>query len=296
METWMNQTWWLYDLTVLAILVLCVWGGWQRGIIRTIAGLLGYGMAGLLAGILAQPAADYVYDHWVAEKCATMLEQKMEEYNLAGTVQQAMAAYGIQLDDAQLQAIATHPEQSADQLYTAASEKTGIPTEMLKQGLTQTFDSTVLQTYTGLPSWMTNALTPQNESASQTQNRVAQTAALLLTGDNAGAANALTEQYVRPVVVQLVKIFMFSVLFLLISAVLQVIIKWMSYLRHADGIHLADQTVGAAIGGLQAILFLVLMGKLTGWLVEHGDGQLAFFNDAVIEKTILFQGIYQMMG
>ena len=24
METWMNQTWWLYDLTVIAIVTLCI--------------------------------------------------------------------------------------------------------------------------------------------------------------------------------------------------------------------------------------------------------------------------------
>ena len=33
METWMNQTWWLYDLTVIAIVTLCIWGGWRRGLI-----------------------------------------------------------------------------------------------------------------------------------------------------------------------------------------------------------------------------------------------------------------------
>ena len=49
METWMNQTWWLYDLTVIAIVTLCIWGGWRRGLIRTAAGLLGYGAALLLS-------------------------------------------------------------------------------------------------------------------------------------------------------------------------------------------------------------------------------------------------------
>ena len=52
METWMNQTWWLYDLTVIAIVTLCIWGGWRRGLIRTAAGLLGYGAALLLSGVL----------------------------------------------------------------------------------------------------------------------------------------------------------------------------------------------------------------------------------------------------
>ena len=83
MESFMHQTWWLYDLTVLAVLILCIWGGWRRGLISSVAGLLGYVAAALLAGVLAQPAAEYVYDRWLAEPCAAILEQKMEQYHLA---------------------------------------------------------------------------------------------------------------------------------------------------------------------------------------------------------------------
>ena len=77
MESFMHQTWWLYDLTVLAVLILCIWGGWRRGLISSVAGLLGYAAAALLAGVLAQPAAEYVYDRWLAAPCAAILEQKM---------------------------------------------------------------------------------------------------------------------------------------------------------------------------------------------------------------------------
>ena len=124
METWMNQTWWLYDLTVIAIVTLCIWGGWRRGLIRTAAGLLGYGAALLLSGVLAQPAAELVYNRWLAEPCAAILEQKMEQYHLADSIQQTLNAYGVQLDDASLQQIADHPDSATDQLYTVVSQKT----------------------------------------------------------------------------------------------------------------------------------------------------------------------------
>ena len=58
--------------------------------------------------------------------------------------------------------------------------------------------------------------------------------------------------------------------------------------------HLTDQTLGAAVGGVQAVFLLVLMGKLTGWLVRQGGDQLAFFNEAIIRKSVLFQYIYQI--
>jgi len=37
------------------------------------------------------------------------------------------------------------------------------------------------------------------------------------------------------------------------------------------------------------------MVKLTGWIVEHGENQIAFFNQAEIQKSVLFQHLYQLM-
>lgn len=294
MEVWMNQTWWLYDLTVLAILILCIWSGWQRGLLRSIAGLLGYGAAALFAGILAQPAAEYVYDHWLAEPCASILEQKLEEYHLADSMQQMLSTYGVQLDDAVLQQIASQPDQAADVLYGAVSQKTGVPTDWLKQGLSQSIDSAAQQMYTGLPEWMTDALLPSNDTV-QLQNRAIQSVALVLSSNTGEAAKKLTELYLRPVMIPMIKAFTFSVLFLLISALLQVIIKCISSLRHTETGRLGDQTMGAAVGCVQAVVLLVMMGKLTGWIVEHGAGQFAFFNEAAIGKSILFQSIYHIV-
>lgn len=152
MESFMHQTWWLYDLTVLAVLILCIWGGWRRGLISSVAGLLGYAAAALLAGVLAQPAAEYVYDRWLAEPCAAILEQKMEQYHLADDLQQTLGNYGIQLDDAALQQIADNSDNASEELYSVVSQKTGLPAELLQQGLSQSIDSASSQLFTEMPS------------------------------------------------------------------------------------------------------------------------------------------------
>lgn len=292
METWMNQTWWLYDLTAAAVLVLCIWGGWRRGLIGSVAGLLGYGAAALLAGVLAQPAASYVYDQWLEEPCVFVLEQKMEAYHLADTIQQTLGNYGIQLDNAALQQIANHPDNAADQLYAAVSQETGLPEEMLKQGLSGSIDSAASQMFTGMPEWMTQAILPKQDTE-QLQNRAVQSAALVLSSNTHDAAAQLTKLYIRPVLIQLIKTFTFSVLFLLISVLIQGIIKGLYALRQTDDGHLTDQTIGAAVGVVQAIFLLVLMGKLTVWIVQHGDNQIAFFQEAAIQKTVFFRYLYE---
>ena len=192
-----------------------------------------------------------------------------------------------------MQQIADHPDSATDQLYTVVSQKTGLPAELLRQGLSQSIDSAASQMFTGLPDWMSEAILPKQDSQ-ELQNRAVQSAALVLSGDTHQAAAKLTEMYVQPVVVSIVKTFTFSVLFLLISALIQGIIKGLSAMRRTESGHLTDQTLGAAVGGVQAVFLLVLMGKLTGWLVRQGGDQLAFFNEAIIRKSVLFQYIYQI--
>lgn len=296
MEAWMNQTWWLYDLTVLAICVLCIWGGWQRGMIRTIVSLLGYVSAGLLSGLLAQPATEYVYTRWLEQPCTELVTQQLEQYHLSDQVQQALSAYGMQVEEATLKQMAENPDAASQQFYAAAAEKTGIPTEVLQRALTQSVDRAAVQAYTGMPEWMVESLLPSSaEDSKAVQNRAVQTAAILLTEDDMTAAKTLVREYIRPAIIRLGKVFMFSVLFLLISLLLQGIIKWISYLRRVDGMHFSDQVFGATIGAVQAALLVGFMVKLTQWLMTAGSGQIAFFNEAVLSKTVLFQGLYHML-
>ena len=150
MKEWMNQTWWLYDLTVIAIAVLCIWGGWKRGLLRTVAGLLGYVSAGLLAGLLAQPAAAYVYDRWVEPACTQVVEQQLAKYQMSDSLRGLLSNYGIQLDTGLLEQVASDSNTAADQLYGTLSSQTGVPAELLQSG--------VLIRHLILPGWTDNSI------------------------------------------------------------------------------------------------------------------------------------------
>lgn len=289
MESWMNQTWWLYDLTVLAIIVFCIWGGWRRGIWRTITSLLGYILAAFLSSILVEPIAEVVYDRWLASYCIEYLNDQIETYNLPQTLQSVFDNYGIHLDQNQLQKLTEESGSTVDQLCMA----TGLSENALENGLLQSLNSSTLAGYTGLPTWMTQALLP-SESIRENSDRLIETAAVILSGDSEKASEQLTENYIRPVVISFVKFILFFLLFLLISAIIQVIIKGISYLLRSNRLLYLNQILGAAVGCLQAILFLLLMKTLTNWLVDGGADHLAFFNEAMIKKTILFQYIYYL--
>ena len=116
----------------------------------------------------------------------------------------------------------------------------------------------------------------------------------MLSDDTEKAAEQLTENYIRPMIVSFVKIILFFMLFLLISAVLRVIIKGLSRMLVSDRLLPLDHVIGIAAGCMQAALFLYLMKVMTNWLVQTGADQAAFFQEAVIRQTVLFQYIYYL--
>ncbi len=289
MEDWMNQTWWLYDLTVLAILVVCIWGGWRRGILRTVISLLGYGAAMCLSNVLAEPAAEMVYDRWLDSYCTEFLSDQLASYHLSETLQNTLEAYGVTLDQAQLQELAENADSATEQFCAAA----GVSSDALDDGLLQDLNSSTFAAYTGLPTWMAQALLPTG-SVYDNSDRLLETAAVLLADDTEASAQYLTENYIRSVVISFVKFIMFFIIFLLISVLLQVIIKWLSYVFRFDGMSLLNQILGAGLGGIEAVFFLLLMKTLTKWFVENGSDQLPFFQEAIIDQTVLFQLLYHL--
>ncbi len=194
--------------------------------------------------------------------------------------------YGISLDDTQLKALIEQPDTAAETLC----ESVGISNDLLNQTILPALDQVATSSYIGLPDWMSDALLGTNDTTSEQANQLISMAALLLSSDTEAAANSLTETYMKPVVTSFLKVFVFFLAFLLISATMRVIIKVLS--RASKGrLATLNRLLGAGLGCCQATLFMYLLKILTAWLVESGSNQLAFFNETVIEKTILFQNL-----
>ncbi len=76
MESIMNQTWWIYDLTVLAILAWSVWGGWERGILHTALKVIAYPISMGLASLVATPISQFIYNTWIADRLTTYINEE----------------------------------------------------------------------------------------------------------------------------------------------------------------------------------------------------------------------------
>lgn len=287
----MNQTFWLYDLTVIAIVILCVSAGWQGGTLFALLKVIGYLFASALANVVAEPISEWVYDTFLEDTCSSWIAENLEDSTLGDTLEQSLSTYGITLDDAMLEELA-ESDSPTEQLYADF----GISSDLLEDTVLPSLDTEAASAYTGLPDWMTEALLGDASSTSTEQaDQLIQTAALLLSTDSEETANTLTETYVKPVLLSFLNVFVFFVAFLLTSAAIQSIIKLLSFKTSGDGpVAQFNHAIGCILGCCQAVFFLYLMKTLTTWFVEVGSNQLAFFNETAIGKTILFEMLYTL--
>ncbi len=287
MTDFLSDLWWLYDIIVLAILVLCIGLGYYCGFIRTISHVLSYIIAFALASTLATPIANGIYDQWIAPFCETHIAEQLDNYNISGSISDALTSYDINFNTDDIDIYLDDATEALDDIMN----ETGLSEESLQDGLLKSIDSILGAAYEALPSWMTNALLP-TDSLSENPSHLAQSAAVLFTGDSEDISENLTETYIRPIIFSVVKNFVFFILFLLISVLVRVIMRRVSKSLEGHTIGKWNHLLGAVVGCIESAIFLVVLVKIVEIFVKYGANQLPFFQEEIIEKTILFQHIY----
>lgn len=68
----------LFDVLMVALLVLCVWLGWHRGFVRTVGGLMALIAAVLVAAVFSGPIAKAIYGNTVEPKVMAAMEGYVE--------------------------------------------------------------------------------------------------------------------------------------------------------------------------------------------------------------------------
>lgn len=68
----------LFDVLMVALVVLCVWLGWHRGFVRTVGGLVALIAAVLVSAVFSGPIAKAIYANTVEPKVMEVLETHVE--------------------------------------------------------------------------------------------------------------------------------------------------------------------------------------------------------------------------
>ena len=283
--------WWLYDLVVIAIAVLCIWNGISGGIYRAIGGVAASVASCLIAYIIAAPVSEMAYDAFLQDRCQSVIAENLEQLDVTEDVRNYLSQNGIYLpysDEEIAQMIQSAGEDDALADQTAAL--LGMDAQQLKEKLGEAIQNAVGAQEGLLPEWAEKMIT--EAESGMVLETVTDTASALFSDDYSEAAAGLEESYVKPAVTSVLSVFVFTAAAFLISLLLRVILLVLPDGRSS----LFNQMMGGALGLVKTGIYLYLMVLLVSSIVSMQDGAYPFYSEETINRTYLFRLLYDAIA
>jgi uncharacterized membrane protein required for colicin V production len=283
--------WWIYDLVVLAIGILCVWNGFSNGIYRALGSFLIGVVSFLLASVIATPAAEMTYDMFFQQQCQHTVSENLQKVDMTSQLRNLLAQNGISLpysdeEIAQMIQDANEDGGTADQI----AGYLGMDADSLKTKLGTAVIDAVNAQGDILPSWASTAMA--QATTADAQNAVTEAAASFFAEDYDAAAKSLEQAFVRPVVVTFLSALIFSVSAFLISLLLRVVILALPVRRDS----LWNRLLGGVLGLAKAGVYLCLMVLLVKCISSMQNGAYPFFSEETVNRTYIFRTLYAVFA
>lgn len=285
-----GSQWWLYDLVVIAIGVLCIWNGASGGAQKALGGFIVSAASLIVAVLLSTPVSEAVYAGFFQDTCQELVEEKLDDADIAGNMRGALEAQGIYLpyENDEL-ADMVEEFSSNDEAIEQAATMLGIDADELESELGEALQAAATEHGDMLPEWAAKAV--KDDEPKNTLKTVADTTASLLRNDNSAAAEGIESAYVKPAVLPFLKILSFAV----ISFLLSMLLRLFTAAIPGGNNGAAGTLIGAAIGSVKMCVYLCLMILLVKSIVSMDDGSYPFFSNDTVDRTIIFGKLYDIV-
>lgn len=284
-----ESQWWLYDLVVLAVAVLCIWNGISGGIVRAVGGVVMSIISCLLASLIASPVAEMAYDAFFQERCQNMICEKLAQMDVTENIRDYLGQKGIYLpySDAELAQMFDEirvDDAQADQ----AAALLGMDADQLREQLMSAVTDAVNAQEGLIPDWAEKTITEADLNVSGVLNTAADAAAALFSNDYRAAAVNLEKTYIRPAAISLLSVLVFAVSAFFISLLLRMFLIVLPERSPSLG----NQLMGGLLGLVKTGIYLYLIVLLVSCIVSMQDGAYSFFYEETINRTYIFRLLY----
>lgn len=281
--------WWLYDLVVLAIAILCIWNGVSGGALKSGSSLI-IGIVSCIAGVfLSGPVSGMVYDAFLKDTMQSTITKELSNTDITGNIRSELESNGIYLpyDDSQI-ADMLDGISSDDQYMQQAANMIGIDIDDLKEQIEESIGYAIETNDNIIPQWVSDSVKGSDGKISI--SAAAGTASAILRDDYAGASQKIEENYVKPVITGVLK----TVIFVLITAIFSAILRTVLIVLPNRKGSIAGKFIGAAFGAAKAAIYLYLMVLLVSSISSMQNGMYPFYSKGTINQTYLFRIFYDM--
>lgn len=284
-----ESQWWLYDLVLISITVLCIWNGVNGGALKSCGSLVIGIISCLTASFLSTPIAELAYNTFFSEQCQTVIVGTLSENDIAGNIRSELESNGIYLpyDNDQiadvLESVDTDDpalQQAAEMYGVDPSELDGILADAIGYAI-ETHDDII-------PEWAADSV--KEDDGSINIDAAADTAAAIMRNDYTQASKKIENNFVKPAVTGILKIIVFTALASVLAYVLRTILLVLPQKKDS----LTGTAIGGVLGAAKAGIYIYIMILLVECISSMQNGNYAFFSRETIDKTYLFRIFYEM--
>lgn len=285
-----GSQWWLYDLVVLAIGILCIWNGASGGAQKALGGFIVSAASLIIAVLLSAPVSEALYAGIFQDACQELVEEKLDDADIAGNMRSALEEQGIYLPY-ENDELADMVEEfgSNEETIEQAAAMLGVDADELESELGAALQAAATEHGDMLPEWAADAV--RDDEPENTLKTVADTTASLLRNDNSAAAAGIESAYVKPAVLPFLKIFSFAAISFLLSMLLRLFTAAIPGGNNGT----AGTLIGAAIGAVRMCIYLCLMILLVKSIMSMEDGAYPFFSRDTVDRTLIFGKLYNIV-
>lgn len=282
----------ILDIITIVIILLFTIMNYFRGFSKTIISAVGYILAIVLGSIAGDMSAQNIYDSLLKQEIISDVQQVIEKNDVISPISDKIkkVTYGINISEDKLNVLLS----SEDSMYNAINSN---GTEFCSRQdidnlLGEVIDETLSKPLkTVIPSsavdYMINAVKSSND--------MLYGLTFALTKDSKSCAEYIEQTFISPIVIYIVKFAIFIIVFFITMTIAKIISATIHNIDVFPGMTVSmDRILGACIGLIEAIIFLLILCIILKWIVSVNVGNPNIFDNLSIQNTKLFKYIYNI--
>lgn len=280
-----------YDIVVIIIAVVCVCAGYRKGFSRTAAATVIYVVAFALSWAASTYISDVLYEDYFKDKNYQIVSNYMQTNSVADRISSELGSKGADISSEDVKKAAT--DQNTDVLY-GTMQKNGY------SGSREDFEELIKQSISGaMNDMLISTSLPYSDAISEKVilSGSKELSEIVKESTDSGyeaAVQGICETYLKPLEIKVIRILVTSVLTTVIMIITNIIISKKKRLE-GEEVSFADRFFGGVVGIAASLFYVYIFASAVHMLVSSSKEQMLFFNDAVINKTYIFQYFYRVL-
>lgn len=291
-----SDLYWFYDILIIGILLVTIYLGAKRGLMKSVVLVVLTVLSIVVSWIGAQIASPIVYDKVIKDPLMEALYSSSDSANPTEITSEVIKAgdYGVEISDDDLTDIADSDSDFFSALASeikknGASDSTSNIQDDIESGVTEKMLTSLLGGWVE-PSTLTEVL----ESLSGTTQSIGDTVSVFIKGDKESTAVMFEETVLAPVIKGLLRILFFVFLLLICKLLVGPISELFKGINKIPVIGPVNILLGGVLGLVEGMVIVYAVSLAIKLAVYLTDGSLMFINSETIDRTQIFNLIYNL--